>query len=314
MQLKVKSVACGFLATCLMVALLAGIPALAQTSAGGSAPALTEAQARDIALDAYIYFYPLVTMDITRRQMTNVEPGKEPGSGPMNMFNNISTYPPADMKAVVRPNFDTLYSLAWLDLTKEPMIVSVPDTNGRFYILPMLDMWSDVFSSLGWRTTGTQAGNYLVAPPGWRGTVQAGFSRIDAPTPFVWIIGRTKTDGPSDYDAVNKIQAGLKITPLSEWGKTPKPVEAKIDSTLAKTPPKVQVDSMPAGAYFAYAAEVLKLNPPHLTDGPIIEQMKRIGIEPGKSFDISKLDPAVQKGLEAAPVGAQEDSHYAPCD
>ena len=85
-------------------------------------------------------------MDITRKQSTNIEPGKEIAKGPMNMFVNVPTYPPADMRLVVRPNFDTLYSVAWLDLTKEPMIVSVPDTNGRYYLLPMLDMWTDVCS------------------------------------------------------------------------------------------------------------------------------------------------------------------------
>jgi hypothetical protein len=130
--------------------------------------AIAEQEAHAIGVDAYIYFYPLVTMDVTRRQFTNIPPGKELGKGPMNMFNNVPTYPPADFKGVVRANFDTLYSIAYLDMTKEPVVVSVPDTNGRYYLLPMLDMWSDVFASPGWRTTGTQAGNFLVTLPGWR--------------------------------------------------------------------------------------------------------------------------------------------------
>jgi hypothetical protein len=285
--------------------------------AQGDPPAITEAQAHAIGVDAYVYFYSLVTMDVTRKQFTNLEPGKMPGRGPMNMFNNVPTYPPADDRGVVRPNFDTLYSIAYLDMTKEPVVVSVPDTNGRYYLLPMLDMWSDVFASPGWRTTGTQAGNFLVTPPGWRPDLRERFidefklprdtQRIDAPTPYVWVIGRTKTDGPADYDAVRKIQAGFKVTLLSEWGKPPKPAEVKIDPSIdMKTPPKIQVDTMPAGKYFAYAAELLKLQPPHITDEPILAQMKRIGIEPGKSFDIEKVSPAVKKALESAPEAAQK--------
>ena len=297
----------------LLLGLALTTPAMAQ----GAQPAITEQEAQAIGIDAYVYLYPLVTMDVTRKQFTNVEPGKEPGHGPMNMFNNIPSYPPADLKVVVRPNFDTLYSVAYLDLTKEPMVVSAPDTGGRYYLLPMLDMWTDVFASPGWRTTGTQAGNFLVAPLGWRPDLRDRFAdefrlpretqRIDAPTPYVWIIGRTKTDGPADYDAVHKIQAGFKVTPLSEWGRTPRPPEVKIDPSVdMTTPPKVQVDTMSASKYFAYAAELLKVNPPHLTDQPIIAQMKRIGIEPGKSFDIEKVEPAVKKGLEAAPALAQK--------
>jgi hypothetical protein len=299
----------------LTLSLLLGLP-LASIAAAEGPAALTEQEARAIATDAYIYFYPLVTIDVTRKQLINTEAGKGFG-GPMNSFVNIKAYPTADMKVVVRPNFDTLYSSAFLDLTKEPVVVSVPDTAGRYYLLPMLDMWSDVFASPGWRTTGTAAANYLVAPPGWRPDLRDRFidefrlpketQLINAPTPYVWIIGRTKTDGPPDYDAVNKIQAALKVTLLSEWGKASKPVEQKIDPSVdTKTPPKIQVDSMQGGAYFAYAAELLKLQPPHVTDEPILARMKRIGIEPGKSFDIAKLDPAVRTAIEAAPDAAQK--------
>ena len=275
------------------------------------AEAITEEEAHAIGVDAYLYFYPLLTMDVTRKQLGNMEPGPGSLGGPANRFANISEFPTADMRVVVRPNFDTLYSSGWLDLTKEPVIVSVPDTNGRYYLMPMLDMWTDVFASPGWRTTGTGAGNFLITPCGWKPAanqeVPEGAEQIVAPTPYVWIIGRTKTDGPADYDAVHKIQAGYKITPLSQWGKEPVPVEFKTDPSIdMKTPPKVQVDTMKAGPYFAYAAELLKLQPPHLTDQPIIARMKRIGLEPGKSFDIDKADPAVRAGLESAPEAAQK--------
>ncbi len=268
-------------------------------------PAVTEEEARAIGVDAYLYLYSLVSMDITRRQMTNSEPGKEFGRGPMNMFVSVPEYPPPDFKTVVRANFDTLYSSAWLDLTKGPLVISAPDTNGRYYLLPMLDMWTDVFASPGWRTTGTQAATFLVTPPGWSGSVPSGMTRISAPTSYVWIIGRTKTDGPADYPAVHAIQAGYKVTPLSQWGQASKPIEVKIDPSVdMKTPPKTQVDTMPSGKFFAYAAELLKVNTPHLTDEPILAQMKRIGIEPGKSFDIASVPPAVRKGLEDAPETA----------
>jgi hypothetical protein len=298
-----------------LTALLAASMFVPSTAALNAEP-ISEQRAHAIGVDAYLYLYSPVTMDLTRKQLTNVEPGKGFGA-PMNTFANVPAYPSAADRAVVRPNFDTLYSSAWLDLTKEPMVVSVPATDGRYYLLPMLDMWTDVFASPGWRTTGTQAQTFVVAPLGWRPELRDRLieefklpkdaQRLDAPTPYVWIIGRTKADGPTDYDAVHKIQAALKITPLSQWGKAPEPAVFKADPTVdMKTPPKFQVDRMPASEFFAYAAELLKLHPPHLTDEPIIAQMKKIGIEPGKSFDISKVDSAIQRGLDSAPQDAQK--------
>ena len=302
-------------ALCAVIAL--GVLVNQPEMAVAQATPISEQEAHAIGVEAYLYFYPLATMDLTRRQMTNVPAGKELGFGPANTFHNVAAYPTASDRVVVRPNFDTLYSIAWLDLSREPVIVSAPDTNGRYYMLPMLDMWTDVFASPGWRTTGTQAQHFLVAPAGWRPDLRDRFieefrlpretQRINAPTSHVWIIGRTKTDGPQDYDAVHQIQAGIKVTPLSEWGRTPRPVEVKTDASVdMKTPPKIQVDTMPGDKYFAYAAELLKVNRPHLTDEAIIARMKRIGIEPGKSFDIGKVTPAVRTALEAAPASAQK--------
>ena len=290
-----------------LVAVASALALIVSMSAPGTAQSISANEAQVIAAEAYVYFYPLVTMDVMRKQLINSDPKTAGIGGPANSFDNIQAYPTADMKAVVRPNFDTLYSSGWLDLTREPMVVSVPDTGGRYYLLPMLDMWSDVFASPGWRTTGTKAADFLVVPPGWNGNVPAGLARIDAPTPYVWIIGRTKTDGPADYAAVHAVQKGYKITPLSGWGKPPVAVTQTIDPSVdVKTPPKQQVDRMAGDKYFAYAAELLKVNPPHITDEPIIARMKRIGLEPGKSFDATKVDAAVRKAVEDAPAQAQK--------
>ena len=291
---KLASILTGFLLAATLTA-----PSLANA-------AVSEQEANEIGVNAYLYFYPLVTMDITRRQMTNMESGKKPGYGPMNEFAHVREYPPADMKVVVRPNFDTLYSVAWLDLVKEPIILSLPDTNGRYYLMPLLDMWTDVFAVPGKRTTGTQAGDYAVVPQGWKGKLPKGVQRIDAPTPQVWVIGRTQTNGPDDYAAVHKVQDGYRLTPLSQWGKKPKPVKAAIDINVdMKTPPLEQVNQMSAAAYFKYAAEVMKVNPPHNTDWSMVAQLKKIGIVPGKSFDYDKLDPAVKKALDKAASDSQ---------
>jgi hypothetical protein len=264
-------------------------------------PQPTTQEAYEIGVEAYVYFYPLVTMDVTRRVGTNIEGGKLPGLGPMNMFHHFRAYPTADFKSVVRPNFDTLYSISFLDLTKEPMVVSAPDTAGRYYMLPMLDMWTDVFAVPGKRTSGTKPVNFAVVPPGWQGQLPAGVEKIQAPTPYVWIIGRTQTNGPKDYEAVHKVQDGYTLSPLSQWGKTPQPVKAVIDPSVdMKTPPLDQVNKMPAAEYFKYAAEIMKLNPPHATDWSTVARLKRIGIEPGKSFDYEGLDPAIQQALNKA--------------
>ena len=208
----------------------------------------------------------------------------------------------------MRPNFDTLYSIAWLDLTKEPQVVSAPDTDGRYYLLPMLDMWTDVFASPGWRTTGTQARQFPRHP-----------ARLDAER-FLQGCHAHRCADPMSGSSAAPRRTGRRTTtrftrsrPATRSRRSPigaRPPSrstVKIDPSVdMKTPPKTQVDTMPAGKYFAYAAELLKLHPPHITDQPIIAQMKRIGIEPGKSFDFDKLDPAVKKALEGVPEDAQQ--------
>jgi hypothetical protein len=273
--------------------------------AGRTGAGLSEQEARAIGIEAYVYLYPLVTMELTRRQMTNTAAGERPGFGPMGAFSHVREFPPADFKAVVRPNFDTLYSSAWLDLTSEPMIVSAPDTGGRHYLLPMYDMWTNAFAVPGSRTSGTQAAEFAVVPPGWRGQVPDGIQRIQAPTAYVWIIGRTQTNGPADYAAVQQVQDGLAITPLSRRGQAPALVEAHPDPSVdMQTPPLELVNALSARDYFGLAAELLHAHPPHVTDWSTIARLGRLGLRPGERFDYDALDPATRGALDEAPAAA----------
>ena len=192
----------------------------------------SEEEAQAIAQEAYIYLYPLILMDVTRLQMTNLDPKVNQFGGPSNAFTHVRTFPTAEMRTVVRPNFDTLYSSAWLDLTKGPVVVSTANTGDRYFMLPMLDMWTDVFAVPGKRTNGTVAADFALVPPEWNGKLPKGLESIDAPTPHVWIIGRTQTNGVKDYEAVHKVQDGYKITLLSDWGKSRRKIEQKIDLAL----------------------------------------------------------------------------------
>ncbi|MFY9933693.1 MAG: DUF1254 domain-containing protein [Streptosporangiaceae bacterium] len=268
---------------------------------------MDETTAHEIGVEAYVFLYPLVLMDVTRRQMTNVEAGKQVGRGPMGAFTHARQYPGADFRDVVRPNFDTLYSVAWLDVRPEPVIVSAPDTGSRYYMLPMLDMWTDVFATPGTRTSGNAAQDFAVVPVGWTGQLPAGVRRIETPTPMLWIIGRIKTDGPADYDAVHQIQDALRITPLSSWGQPPAPVPVVIDPSVdMTTPPLDQVNAMSAAEFFGYAAELLKVHPPHPTDWSALARLRRIGIEAGESFDAGALDALVMEALSPGPGDAQQ--------
>ena len=231
---------------------------------------------RTLSYEAALYFYPLVMMDVTRLQSINTPVGTKAGFGPPNEFHHFRAFPPAEMRAVVRPNFDTLYSLAWLDLTAGPVILHAPDTDDRYYMLPLLDMWTDVFATLGKRTTGTNAQDFVITGPGYTADLPEGLPVIAAPTPHVWIIGRTQTNSPADYDAVHKVQDGYDITPLG------KPVEHVVDAGCdISTEPPQTVNSMSAVDFFSYAANLLTTNPPHGSDFDQLARIANLGIAAG---------------------------------
>jgi hypothetical protein len=243
-----------------------------------------------LATDAYIFGYPLVTMEMTRRIITNV--ASPVGTrGPMGQIIKLRQYPDASFRDVTAPNADTLYTTSFFDVGKEPWVLSAPDMKGRYFLLPMLDGWTNVFQVPGKRTTGTGAQTYAITGPGWKGTLPPGVKEYKSPTAIVWLLGRIYCTGtPEDYAEVHKLQDEFKLVPLSSYGKPYTPPAGTVDPSIdMKTAVREQVNRMDAVAYFTLLCKLMKDNPPSAADAPQLAKFARLGIVPGQDFDASKL-------------------------
>jgi hypothetical protein len=263
--------------------------------------------ARQIGVEAYTYLYPLILMDFTKAQITNVSKvGEKPMHSPMGTFVHVRSFPPADFKAVVRPNFDTLYSSAFLDLAAEPVVLSVPAAGDNYYLLPMYDMFGEVFASPGSRTTGNDAQVFALVGPGWTGSLPDGLRRIDAPHNVMWIIGRTQAS-VATYSDVHQFQDGLTLTPLAAWpGAAPEVIGAVDPSVDDVTPPLQQAFALDASEFFPRAAGLLAMYPPHFCDQSIQMRMQQLGIVAGDSFDFQAASPVIRDALTTAVPAAQK--------
>lgn len=258
-------------------------------------------------VEAYIYGYPLVTMEMTRRVMTNV--ATPTGShAPMGQFARLREYPSSSFRDVTAPNADTLYTTAWLDLAKEPWVLSLPDAQDRYYLFPMLDGWTNVFEVPGKRTTGTGPQKYAITGPGWKGALPEGVVPYEAPTDLVWLLGRIYCTGtPEDYAAVHKLQDAISLVPLSSYGKAYEPPTATVDPAIdTKTAVREQVDNLSVEEYFTLLAKLMATNPPAEADRPMVEKMARLGIVPGQPFTGEKLGPVAREAFASVPKIANE--------
>ncbi len=285
----------------LLAVMLTATPSVAQQ------PAPADPDAAATATQAYIYGYPLVTMYMTRRVGTNVAaPGN--GRAPINQFGSLYRYPTAEFKDVVAPNVNTLYTSVHLDLRREPIIVHLPDTKGRYYLMEILDAWSNVLGSPGKRTTGTNQQEIALVGPDWQGQLPKGITHAyRSPTNNVWALVRIQANGSKDYPAVNALQRAIKATPLSAYGKQYTPPAGTVDPKVdMKTGVKTQVDALSPDSFFTILAGELRTNPPAPADAPLLARMAHIGIIAGRGFSMSSLDPvtarAVQAGFKAAPA------------
>lgn len=297
-----------FIARLMFVAAMVAAVLVASGAAARAEPVLSEKEAVELATEAYVYGYPLITMEYTRRVMTNTAEPKN-NHAPMGQFYHARTYPDARFRDVTAPNADTLYSPAWLDLSKEPYLLSLPDEDGRYYLMPMLDAWTNVFQVPGKRTTGTKAQTYAITGPGWKGDLPKGVKALKSPTSMVWILGRTYCTGTKeDYKRVHSVQDKYKLVPLSAYGKDYTPPKGKVDANIdMKTPVRDQVNALKAFDYFSLMAKLMEDNRPAKADAAMVAKLAKIGLVAGKAFDIGKADMVVRKALEAAPRLGQKE-------
>ncbi|QET06224.1 DUF1254 domain-containing protein [Cupriavidus pauculus] len=258
---------------------------------------------KSLSAEVFTFGYPLVLMDVTREIMTV--------KTPINTFSHRRSFFDGAFTDVVTPNADTLYSTAWLDVSREPVVLSLPDTAGRFYLMPMLDAWTNVIASPGKRTTGTRRGAFAIVGPEWKGTLPKGVKEIRSPTAMVWIVGRTQVNSRQDLAAVHRLQDQYRLVPLSVWQKggrvAPAPAAPRATMIDTESSPAEQVAAMDAQAFFSRLAALLPDNPPAPADAPMVEKMTRMGIVAGEPFKTTVLEPstarAVQEGATAALTG-----------
>src|SRR5262245_22433722 len=299
--------------------LVLGIASLALTtcsspgpsSAPPAAPKLTAHEAKTIAQEGFVFGLPLVYTTLQADVMTNVA-RPEGGRAPFNQFDHHRDFPDAKNNKIVGMNLDTLYSLANLDLTSEPVVLVVPPMDGkRWWIMQVVDTWNDVPAAPGSRTHGQKGGAFAIVGPSFKGDLPAGLEVIRSDSSIVMIGGRTYVGGPSDLAAVRKIQDKYQLVPLSAWkgpGTTytpPEtvPVKPGVD---AKTPVPVQAFGLSAEQFFDRLAALLVNNPARPADAPVMARLAQLGVKPGVKFQMDGFDPETKKAIEDGGAAGQK--------
>lgn len=277
----------------------------------GSIAEKSDEEVIQLIKDAYVYSYPLIMMEMTKRVITNVPQPLPNGFAPINQIGHKNIFPDPDFKEVVKPNVDTLYSSGFLSVKNEPVVLTLPDMGDRYYLFPMLDAWSNVIASPGTRETGNKAGNFLITSSEWEGTVPEGMTRISSPTDTIWIIGRTKVNGKEDIPNVVKVQQEYKVTPLSAWGKPYTARKNQPDPNIKMLPPKKQVTEMSVDEFLNLANQLMIDNPPYDYDKEIIEKIAEVNVGPGKIFDSLKYSDKVKQAIAEMPQKVADELIFA---
>jgi len=272
--------------------------------AGTGSAAVSKDSTVALAKAAFVYAMPLALMDMTRKKVTNAVAASTGADmvAPVNQLAIATQFPNAKFTSVVRPNADTYYHTGFLDVGTDAMVLTVPNTNGRYYLLPMLDAFGNVFASPGKRTTGTTADTFLITGPKWTGTVPPRMKQISSPGAMIWLLGRIQVNSPEDgAKVVVPIERKINITPLAAWGKPYTAPPGKIDSALPKEGPNAQLEEMPVDVFFNYVNTIMVDNPPPAADSSVLAMFAKIGVGPGLKFDLSAFDTATQEAIKELP-------------
>lgn len=277
--------------------LSAGMACAAGVAGPGDEPGedWRETYAYTLGTQAFVFGFPWVFLPEIRYQwVTQPRDPQWMPYAPLNQFWNSTDLATAEYRDGGSPNNDTLYSMAWLDLSKEPLILSVPAVGERYYSFELASLDSDNFAYVGLRTTGNQAGNYAIIGPGWKGQLPAGVKALPASrTPYALMFGRTLVYARADLANVHKLQAQYRLTPLSQWGK--KGVVPAADDRNVWQPFDAKGDPL---AVWKTMNRAMSENPPAEGHASMLANFASIGIGPGQ--DVSKMDAATQRGLARA--------------
>lgn len=271
--------------------------------------ALTPAEARAIAKEAYIYGFPLV--DSYRIQYTYFvdRDGPEYKASWNQLFHNARVYTPNDT-AVQTPNSDTPYSYVGADLRAEPLVLGVPAVEaGRYYSVQLIDMYTFDFAYIGSRATGNDAGRFLLAGPGWKGEKPAGIDAlIRCETELAFVLYRTQLFRPDDIENVERVQAGYEVQPLSRYLGTPAPPAPPEVELIRPLAPEQQRTS---SEFFDILSFVLRFCPTHPSEEELMQRFARLGIGPGGGPDTAKWSPEIERAVEEGMADAwQELAEY----
>ena len=232
--------------------------------------------------DAYVYAFPLVIMDATKISATNTEEAFTK-KAPVNQFIHSAALADAQFRTVVTPNVDTIYSQVWYDLSEEPMVYELPETD-RFCKVQVLDGWTNTAAVLD------KAGAYAITLSTWEGELPEGVTRIDVPTSMAWSITRIVLSGEEDLPNVHAIQEKMKLMPLSDYisGDTYEPPRGSYSEENDYIPVD-KVLSMDPVTFFNKANELMVKNSPAAADKEMLEKIAAVNIGPGMEFDTSVL-------------------------